>query len=142
MSAFRKKPCLSPPVDSKGAKHQPLEAPPPPRLPETGSTPGALFTCVRRFPGDPSSTSESPQVLRVLFLAAEESPTTEGLQTKRFWSLLGEVGWVSMFSGRLWGAYTFRFAEENRGASVHIARWLRPERSATAGRGGLWRVSA
>lgn len=51
-------------------KHKRLESPFPrlPRPPEKCTGHGRHLPVSRRFPGDPSSTSESPQVLRDLFL--------------------------------------------------------------------------
>lgn len=87
---FKKKPCLSPPVDSRGQTPA-LEAPPPPRLPETGSTRGgAVYLCPGAFPGTPPPPQSRRRCFATFFLAAEESPTSEGLQTKRFWSLAEE----------------------------------------------------
>lgn len=66
---FKEKQRLSPHVDHKG-RTPALEAPTPPaRLcPRLGAHGQRDLPVSRRFPGDPSSTSESPQVLRDLFL--------------------------------------------------------------------------
>ena len=57
-------------VPSRGCKGQTpaLEAPPPRLCPGLGAHGWRYLPVSRRFPGDPSSTSESPQVLRDLFL--------------------------------------------------------------------------
>lgn len=49
-----------------------------------------IYLCPGAFPGTPPPPRSRRRCSATFFLAAEESPTSEGLQTKRFWSLAEE----------------------------------------------------
>lgn len=51
---------------------------------------GGIYLCPGAFPGTPPPPRSRRRCSVTFFLAAEESPTSEGLQTKRFWSLAEE----------------------------------------------------
>lgn len=50
----------------------------------------SIYLCPGAFPGTPPPPRSLRRCSSTFFLAAEESPTSEGLQTKRFWSLAEE----------------------------------------------------
>lgn len=88
---FKEKQRLSPHVDHKG-RTAALEAPTPP--PDSARdwehTGSVIYLCPGAFPGTPPPPQSRRRCFATFFLAAEESPTSEGLQTKRFWSLAEE----------------------------------------------------
>ena len=49
-----------------------------------------IYLCPGAFPGTPPPPRSRRRCSATFFSAAEESPTSEGLQTKRFWSLAEE----------------------------------------------------
>lgn len=54
------------------------------------AAPRSIYLCPAAFPGTPPPPQSRRRCSATFFLAAEESPTSEGLQTKRFWSLAEE----------------------------------------------------
>lgn len=57
---------------------------------ERGRARPGIYLCPGAFPGTPPPPRSRRRCSATFFLAAEESPTSEGLQTKRFWSLAEE----------------------------------------------------
>lgn len=73
------------------AAHRPWRHPPPAHSARDWEhTGGAIYLCPGAFPGTPPPPQSRRRCFATFFLAAEESPTSEGLQTKRFWSLAEE----------------------------------------------------
>lgn len=54
------------------------------------AAPRGIYLCPAAFPGTPPPPQSRRRCSATFFLAAEECPTSEGLQTKRFWSLAEE----------------------------------------------------
>lgn len=87
-----------PPKERRGGPRtiprEPRLGPPPS---SSADTPGGentalrgIYLCPGAFPGTPPPPQSRRRCSATFFLAAEESPTSEGLQTKRFWSLAEE----------------------------------------------------
>lgn len=74
-------------TEAAGTPHP--RRPLPPR-PETERGRRGIYLCPGAFPGTPPPPRSRRRCFATFFLAAEESPTSEGLQTKRFWSLAEE----------------------------------------------------
>lgn len=130
-------------VSSRGTakgKHQPWRPHPHPDCPRLGAHGGAVWPVSRRFsPGPLLHLRAAAGASRPFFLAAEESPTSEGLQTKRFWSLAEEKLAGFQCSRQTLGAYTQGLQKRTEVRLFTSADGSRPRRSATTGEGGLWR---
>lgn len=83
------------------------------------------YLCPGAFPGTPPPLRSRRRCSATFFLAAEESPTSEGLQTKRFWSLAEEKLAGSQCSWQTLGGLHFSICRRGQ-KCVCLHRLLAP----------------
>lgn len=80
----------------------------------------SIYLCPGAFPGTPPPPRSRRRCFATFFLAAEESPTSEGLQTERFWSLAEEKLAGSQCSWQtLGGLHCSICRREQKGVCLH-----------------------
>lgn len=103
----------------------------------------SIYLCPGAFRGTPPPPRSLRRCSATFFLAAEESPTSEGLQTKRFWSLAEEKLAGFQCSWQTLGGLHFSICRrEQRCVCLHRSKAPPPRRPPPARRpcGRGWAV--